>query len=78
MNRAACSLTEVGMEVGMTQVEFVPAQEVELVDSEAKFPRDVGPMEGGRFVFLWGFLGFPSAGARHGMVFKVLSEWVCL
>ena len=78
MDRATNSLTEMGVDVGMVQVKFVFAKEVELMDSEAEFPRDVGPMEWGRFRFLWGFSGFSSAGVRHGIVFKLLSEWVRL
>ena len=66
--------TEVGVKLCMFQVEFVPTEEVELVYSEAKFPRDVCPMEWGRFEFLWGFFGFSSTGVRHGIVFKHLRE----
>ena len=45
------------------------------MDSETEFPRDVGPMEGRRVNFLWGFSGFLSLGVRHGTVFKFLNEW---
>ena len=48
------------------------------MDGKTKFPRDVSPMEGGRFDFLWGFSGFSSVGVRHGVVLKLLSKWVCL
>ena len=78
MDGATDFSTEVGVGVSVVQVKFVAAKEVELVDGEAKFPRDVSPMEGGRFDFLWGFSRFSSMGMRHGTVFKVLSEWVCL
>ena len=61
---------EMGVGSGVVQVEFVPAKEVELIDCEAKFPGDVGPMEGRGFNFLWGFSLFSSAGVRHGVVFK--------
>ena len=78
MDGAANRSTEVGVELGVIHVKFVSSEKVELVDGEAKFPRDVSPVEGGRFDFLWGFLGFSSAGVRHGIVFKVFSEWVRL
>ena len=78
MDGAAYFPTEVGVGVGVIQVEFVSAKEVELMYGEAKFPRDVRPMEWGRFGFLWSFSGFLSAGVRHGVVFKFLSEWLCL
>ena len=48
------------------------------MDGETEFPRDVSPMEGGRFNFLWGFSGLLSVGVRHGIIFKVLSEWIHL
>ena len=45
------------------------------MNGEAELPRDVSPMEGGGFNFLWGVLfGLPSAGVRHGTVFKFLRE----
>ena len=47
---------EVGMGLSVGQVKAVSAEEVELVDSEAEFPWDVGPVEGSRGDFLWGFL----------------------
>ena len=78
MDGAANRLTEVGVKLGVIHVEFVSSEKVELVDSEAKFPWDVSPVEGGRFDFLWGFLGFSSTGVRHGVVFKIFREWVCL
>ena len=78
MDGAACLSTEMGVGLGVVQVKFVAAKEVELVDSETEFPGDVSPMEGRRINFLWGFFGFSSAGVRHGIVFKVLSEWVRL
>ena len=78
MDGAASRLTKVGVELGVTHVKFVSSEKVELVDGEAQFPRDVSPVEGGRFNFLWGFLGFSSVGVRHGIVFKVFSEWVRL
>ena len=70
--------TEVGVELSVIQVEVVSPEEVELKDGETKFPRDVCPMERGRFRFLWGFFGFSSARVGHGTVFKFLSKWVCL
>ena len=71
--------TEVGVGVSMVQVKFVSAKEVKLVDSETEFPRDVSPMEGGRFNFLWGLSGFSSSGMRHEVViFKYRREWACL
>ena len=72
---------EVEVSLGMFQVKLILAEEVELVNGETEFPRDVSPMEGGRFGFLWGFSsfsGFSSTEVRHGMVLKVLSEWVRL
>ena len=75
VDRAAHFPTEVGMGLSVVQVEFVVAEEVELVDSETEFPRDVSPVEGRRVDFLWGFFGFSSVGVRHGDVFKFLSEW---
>ena len=78
MDGAANHLTKVGVELGVIHVKFVSSEKVELMDGEAKFPWDVSPVEGGRFDFLRGFLGFSSAGVRHGIVFKVFSEWVRL
>ena len=78
MDGAANHFTKVGVELGVIHVESVSSEKVELVDGEAKFPRDVSPVEGGRFDFLWGFLGFSSTGVRHGIVFKVFREWVRL
>ena len=78
MDGAANRLTEVGVELGVTHVKFVSSEKIELVDGEAEFPRDVSPVKGGRFDFLRGFLGFSSTGVRHGIVFKVFSEWVHL
>ena len=74
MDRAASLLTEARVGFGMVQVEFLAAEEVKLVDGETKFPRDVGPMDGG-FSVLWGLLSFSSVGVRHGDVFKLLREW---
>ena len=65
-----CLFAEMGVGLGMVQVEFVLVKEVELIDCEAEFPGDVGPMEGRGFNFLWGFSSFLSAGVRHGVVFK--------
>ena len=67
---ATCLLAEMGVSSSVVQVEFVSAKEVELIDCEAKFPGDVGPMEGRGFDFLWGFSLFLSVGVRHGVVFK--------
>ena len=78
MDRAAFFLTEAGMKVGVIQVKFLSSKEVELVYSESECPRDIGPMEWGRFDFLWGCFGFSSAGVRHGVVFKLLNEWLHL
>ena len=81
VDRAAVFPTKVGVGLSVCQVKVVTAEEVELMNGETEFPRDVGPMEGGRFDFLRGFSGFSgfsSVGVRHGMVFKVLSEWVRL
>ena len=58
----------------MVQVESLAAEEVKLVDGETKFPRDVGPMDGG-FGILWGFCSVSSLRVRHGVVFKRLREW---
>ena len=66
--------TEVGVKLCVFQVEFVPTEEVKLVYGEAKFPRDVCPMERGWFKFLWGFFGFSSSGVRHGIIFKSLRK----
>ena len=74
MDGAAYFPTEVGVGVSVIQVELVSAKEVELMYSEAEFPRDVRPMEWGRFGFLRSFSRFFSAGVRHGVVFKFLSE----
>ena len=74
MDGAANFSTEVGVKVGVSQVEFIPTKEIELVYGEAKFPRDVSPMEWGRFEDFWGFFGFLSTGVRHGIIFKRLRE----
>ena len=78
MDGTACLTTEVRMGLGVVQAKVVAAKEVELVDGETERPRDVGPMEGGRFDFLWGFSGFLSARMRHGTVFKRRRWWTCL
>ena len=78
MDGAAYFPTEVGVGVSVIQVKLVSAKEVELMYSEAEFPRDVRPMERGRFGFLWSFSRFLSVGVRHGVVFKFLSEWLRL
>ena len=70
-------LTEARVDPGMVKVEVIAVEEVKLVDSEAQFPRDVGPMDGGFSVFR-GFLLFLSSGVRHGAVFKYRSEWARL
>ena len=70
MDGATCRPTEMGVELGVADVEVVSSQEVELMDGEAEFPQDVGPVEGRRFDFLRGFLGFSLTGVRHGTVFK--------
>ena len=67
---ATCLFAEMGVGSGVVQVEFVSAEEVKLIDCEAEFPRDVGPMEGRGFNFRWGLSSFLSAGVRHGVVFK--------
>ena len=67
---ATSLFAEVGVSSGMVQVEFVSAEEVELIDGEAEFPGDVSPMEGRGFNFLWGFSSFLSVGVRHGIIFK--------
>ena len=59
---------------GVVQVKFLATEKVKLMDSEAKFPRDVGPMDGGFHVHM-GFCLFSSSGVRHGVVFKQLREW---
>ena len=48
------------------------------MDGETEFPRDIGPVEGGRSWFLWGFPRFSSVGVRHGSIFKYFREWACL
>ena len=78
MDRATFFLTEVGVKVGVIQAKVTSAKEVELVYGESECPRDVSPMERGRFEFLWGFFGFSSARVRHGIVFKLLIEWLRL
>ena len=78
MDGAAYFPTEVGVGVSVIQAEFVSAKEVKLMYGEAKFPRDVCPVEWGRFGFLWGVSRFSSAGVRHGVVFKFLSKWLRL
>ena len=70
MDGVTSLFAEMGMSLDMVQVEFVLVEEVELIDSEAKFPGDVSPMEGRGFNFLWSFSLFLSAGVRHGIVFK--------
>ena len=75
MDRAAFFFTEVRMELGVVHVELASSKEIELMYGESECPRDVGPVEWGRFNLFWGFLGFSSAGVRHGIVFKLLNEW---
>ena len=69
MDRTAGFLTKAGVDLSMVKVEVVVVEEAKLVNSEAQFPRDVGPVDGG-FNVLWGFLQFLSSGVRHGTVFK--------
>ena len=78
MDGATCLFTEARVGLCVVQIKFSAAEEVKLVNSEAEFPRDVGPMDGRGFVVLWGFLLFSSTGVRHGVTFKYLSEWVRL
>ena len=74
MDGATKLFTETRVGFGVVQVEFVVAEEVELVDGETKFPRDVGPMDGG-FSVLWGFHSVASSRVRHGVIFKQRREW---
>ena len=77
MDRTAGFLTEAGVDSSVVKVEVVVVEEAELVNGEAQFPRDVGPVDGG-FNVLWDFLLFSSSGVRHGAIFKYRSEWVRL
>ena len=70
VDRATHFFAEMGVGMGVVQVKFVTVKEIKLVDCEAEFPRDVSPVEGRGFNFLWGFSSFLSAGVRHGVVFK--------
>ena len=74
MDGATSLLTETRVSFGVVQAKFSVTKEVELVDGKTKFPRDVGPMDGG-FCVLWGFSSFLLSGVRHGVVFKPLREW---
>ena len=74
MDRAPSLFTETQVGFGVVQVEFLVAEEVELVDGETELPRDVGPMDGG-FSVLWGFRSFSSLRVRHGTPFNWLREW---
>ena len=38
------------------------------MDGKTEFPQDIGPMEGGRFNFLWGLSLFTLVGVRHEVV----------
>ena len=78
MDGATCLFTEARVSLCMVQIKFSVVEEVKLVDGEAEFPRDVGPMDGRGFGVLWGFPLFSSTGVRHGVTFKYLSEWVRL
>ena len=69
MDRTAGFLTEAGVDPHVVKVEVVVVEEVELVNGEAQFPRDVGPVDGG-FNILQDFLLFSSSRVRHGAVFK--------
>ena len=77
VDRTAGFLTEAGMDSSVVKVEMIVVEEAELVNSEAQFPRDVSPVDGG-FSVLRGFLLFSSSGVRHGAVFKYRSEWARL
>ena len=69
MDRTAGFLTKAGVNSSVVKVEVVAVEEADLVNGEAQFPRDVGPVDGG-FNVLQGFLLFLSSGVRHGVVFK--------
>ena len=69
MDGTTSFLAEAGVDSGVVKVEMVVVEEVELVNGEAQFPRDVGPVDGG-FNVLRDFLLFSSSGVRHGAVFK--------
>ena len=77
MDRTAGFLAEAGVDSSVVEVEVIVVEEAELVNGEAQFPRDVGPVDGG-FSVLWGFRLFSSSGVRHGAVFKYRSEWAHL
>ena len=77
MDRTAGFLTKARVDSSMVKVEVIAVEEAELVNSEAQFPRDVGPVDGG-FNVLRDFLLFSSSGVRHGAVFKYRSEWARL
>ena len=74
MDRATNLFTETRVGFGVVQVKFLSTEKVELMDGEAKFPRDVGPMDGGVCVRR-GFCLFSLSGMRHGVIFKQLREW---
>ena len=69
MDGTAGFLTEAGVDSSMVKVKVVVVEEAELVNGEAQFPRDVGPVDGG-FDVLQDFLLFSSSRVRHGVVFK--------
>ena len=54
MDRATFFFTEVGMKLGVVHVKLASSKEIELVYSESECPRDIGPVEWGRFDLLWG------------------------
>ena len=77
MDRATDLFTETRVGFGVVQAKFLATEKVELMDGETKFPRDVGPMDGGLSVCR-GLCSFSSSGVRHGVVFKQLREWECV
>ena len=51
MEGAASFLAEAGVDSGVVKVEVVAVEEAELVNSEAQFPGDIGPVDWGFNVF---------------------------
>ena len=77
VDRAAGLLAKARVGSGVVKIKFAVTKESKLVYGEAKFPRDVGPMDWSRDDFWSSFL-FCSVGRGHGAVVKYWREWACL
>ena len=77
MDRAPDLLTKTGVGVGVIKTELMDVEESELMNSEAEYPGDVGPVDRIRFDFLGVFLSC-STGRGHGVIFKYRREWAHL